>query len=114
MRATKIQQKAAKIGFDWDSVDGAFDKVCEETKELKNAIDNNDSENQVEELGDLLFSVVNVARFLKIDSEKALYDACDKFTERFRKVEQLAQSRNIDMKTAQLSELDSLWDEVKK
>ncbi len=114
MRATKIQKKAAKIGFDWENVDGALEKVQEETTELITAISNNDIANQSEELGDLLFSVVNVARFIDVDAEKALYDACDKFTNRFRKVEELANARNIDMKTASLSELDSLWDEVKK
>lgn len=114
MRATKIQKKAAKVGFDWDSVNGALDKVQEETFELKSAIENGDVKNQAEELGDLLFSVVNVSRFIDVDSEKALYDACDKFTDRFRKVEELAVAKNIDMKTASLSELDSLWDEVKK
>jgi len=114
MRATKIQKKAAKIGFDWENVDGALDKVIEETQELKNAIESNDVKNQAEELGDLLFSVVNVSRFIDVDSEKALYDACDKFTHRFRQVENLAASRNIDMKAASISELDSLWDEVKK
>lgn len=113
MRATKIQKKAAKIGFDWDSVDGALDKVAEETQELKSAIAEGNIENQSEELGDLLFSVVNVSRFIGVDSEKALYDACDKFTDRFRQVEELAASKGIDMKTAELSELDSLWDEVK-
>ena len=66
-----------------------------------------------EELGDLLFSVVNVARFIKVDSEKALYDATKKFTDRFTKVEQLCNERGIDMTTAPMSELDSLWDEVK-
>ena len=113
MRSTKIQQKAAKVGFDWDNVDGAFDKLTEEVAELKEAIAEDNMEHQIEELGDLLFSVVNVARFLKIDSEEALYKACDKFSDRFRKVEQLATERNIDMKTANLKELDSLWDEVK-
>lgn len=113
MRATKIQKKAAKIGFDWENVEGAMDKVVEETQELKEAILKGDKENQSEELGDLLFSVVNVSRFIDVDSEKALYDACDKFTNRFRKVEELAASRNIDMKAASLTELDSLWDEVK-
>ncbi|MCD8025861.1 MAG: nucleoside triphosphate pyrophosphohydrolase [Clostridiales bacterium] len=113
MRSTKIQQKAAKVGFDWSSVDGALDKLLEECGELKLAIDNNDADNQYEELGDVLFSAVNVARFLNIDSEKALYDACDKFTERFSGVEQLAAQRGIDMKTASLDELNSLWDEVK-
>ena len=113
MRAAKIQQKAAKVGFDWDNVNGPLDKIVEETNELKNAIRNGDTANQAEELGDLLFSVVNVSRFLKIDSEKALYDACDKFTDRFRALECLAAERNIDVKTASLSELDSLWEEVK-
>lgn len=113
MRSTKIQQKAAKTGFDWDSADGALEKLFEECNELKAAILSNDEENEREELGDVLFSAVNVARLLNIDSEYALYDACDKFTNRFSKVEFLANERGIDMKTASLSELDSLWDEVK-
>lgn len=113
MRSTKIQQKAAKTGFDWDSADGALEKLFEECNELKAAILSNDEENEREELGDVLFSAVNVARLLNIDSEHALYDACDKFTDRFSKVEFLANERGIDMKTASLSELDSLWDEVK-
>lgn len=113
MRSAKIQGKAAKAGFDWESVDGALDKLYEECDELKEAVKNNDKANQREELGDVLFSAVNVARFLDIDSEHALYDACDKFTNRFSKVEQLASERGINMKTASISELDSLWDEVK-
>ncbi|MCH5303970.1 MAG: nucleoside triphosphate pyrophosphohydrolase [Ruminococcus sp.] len=114
MRATKIPQKAAKVGFDWDNVNGALDKVFEETDELKDAIKSGNADLQAEELGDLLFSVVNVSRFLKVDSEKALFDACDKFTNRFKLLEELAQKRGIDIKTASLSKLDSLWDEVKK
>lgn len=113
MRSTKIQQKAAKVGFDWSDVNGALDKLSEEVAELKEAVLENDKEHQTEELGDVLFSVVNVSRFLKIDSEEALYKACDKFSDRFRKVENLAKERNIDMKTATLEELDSLWEEVK-
>ena len=113
MRSTKIQQKAAKVGFDWENVNGALDKLFEECEELQAAVENNDVENQREELGDVLFSAVNVARFLYIDSEHALYDACDKFTDRFSSVEKLANERGIDMKTAPLSVLDSLWDEVK-
>lgn len=113
MRSTKIQQKAAKVGFDWSDVNGALDKLSEEVAELKEAVKENNKEHQIEELGDVLFSVVNVSRFLKIDSEEALYKACDKFSNRFRKVENLAKERNIDMKTATLEELDSLWEEVK-
>ena len=113
MRSEKVQRKSAKVGFDWDTVDGALDKLYEEYNELKVAIDHGGVEQQSEELGDLLFSAVNVSRFLGIDSEKALYDACDKYIKRFSMVEQLADERGIDMITAELSQLDSLWEEVK-
>lgn len=114
MRSTKVQQKAAKVGFDWDDVNGAMEKVSEELSELKEAVKSSDKENIHEELGDLLFAVVNVSRFLKEDSEKALYDACDKFAKRFRKVEELASEKNINMKEAGIEVLDELWDEAKK
>lgn len=113
MRSAKVQQKASKAGFDWNGVDGAFTKLKEECAELKAAILAGDKAGQHEELGDLLFSAVNVSRFLGVDSEHALYDACDKFINRFSKVESLANERGIDMKTADLAQLDSLWDEVK-
>lgn len=113
MYSQKIQHKAAKVGFDFEKTDDAMMKVEEELSELKSAISNNDEENMSEELGDLLFSVVNVARFIKVDSEKALYDATLKFTDRFAKVEKLCKERNIDMANASLSTLDSLWEEVK-
>ena len=109
----KVQQKAAKVGFDWSNAEDALAKLYEECDELKEAVSKGDTDNQYEELGDVLFSAVNVARLLKIDSEHALYDACDKFIGRFSKVEALAKERGIDMKSATLSELDSLWDEVK-
>lgn len=113
MRAEKIQKKAAKVGFDWDNVDEAMEKIPEELSELRQAVADNNQADIAEELGDLLFSVVNVSRFLKVDSEKALYDACDKFTSRFTSLEELAQQRDIDINTATLDELNSLWDEVK-
>ena len=114
MRSQKIQEKAAKAGFDWDNVNGALDKLEEEIAELKQAIKNNDSENQFEEFGDVLFSAVNVSRFLGVDSEKALYFSCDKFIERFDKVEQTAKEQGIDMKDADLNTLDSLWNQAKE
>ena len=114
MRARKIQKKAEKVGFDWDSVDGALDKLEEETAELKKAISEGNSENCSEELGDLLFSVVNVSRFIGCDAEQALTDASDKFLSRFSQVEKLAEKRGIDMKNSSLEELDKLWDEVKQ
>jgi tetrapyrrole methylase family protein/MazG family protein len=113
MRATKLQKKAADVGFDWSDVSGALDKLEEEISELRQAIDNNDCENMAEELGDVLFSAVNVSRFIKTDAEEALTDASDKFLARFTKVESLAKERNIDMKSSSLEELDRLWDEAK-
>lgn len=114
MRADKVQKKAAKVGFDWDNVDGAFDKVSEELNELKTAVKNNDCENMREELGDLLFSVVNVSRFIGVDSEESLTGATDKFIDRFSKVEKMAQEKGLNMKETELSELDRLWDLAKK
>lgn len=113
MYSQKIQHKAAKVGFDFEKTEDALSKVNEELSELTEAIKNDDKENMSEELGDLLFSVVNVARFIKVDSEKALYDATLKFTNRFSKVEALCKERSIDMAEAPISVLDSLWEEVK-
>lgn len=113
MRSSKIQQKAAKVGFDWPDVKGAMEKIAEEMEELREAIEENDVQHQEEELGDVLFSVVNVARFLKIDSEHALSKACDKFVQRFSKVEQMANEKGLDMKEASLEELDALWEKAK-
>lgn len=114
MRAYKIQEKAAKVGFDWDDLNGALQKLPEETAELRAAYEKNDRENALEELGDLLFSVVNAARFLKLDPEEALTAATDKFQARFCEVEKLAEARGVDMQTASLASLDALWNEVKK
>ncbi|MCR4616035.1 MAG: nucleoside triphosphate pyrophosphohydrolase [Clostridiales bacterium] len=113
MRAAKIQQKAAKVGFDWREISGAFDKLGEETGELKAALDAGDKDLAFEELGDLLFSAVNVSRFMDCDAEEALTGATDKFISRFSAVEKLAGERGIDMKTVGIEELDKLWDEVK-
>lgn len=114
MRADKVQKKAAKVGFDWASVDGALDKVSEELEELKEAITMGVVDNANEELGDLLFSVVNVSRFISVDSEEALTNATDKFIDRFSKVEKMAEEKGLNMKETELSELDKLWDEAKK
>ena len=113
MRAQKVQKRAAKVGFDWDNVDGAWDKLLEESREVKQAVEKGDTDAVTEELGDLLFSAVNVSRFLKVNAEQALNAATDKFISRFERVEKLALARGIDMNTAGLEVLDSLWDEVK-
>ena len=114
MRSTKIQKKAAKAGFDWSDVSGALDKLEEEIAELRAAIADGTEEDAADELGDVLFSAVNVSRFLDVDAEEALTAATDKFFNRFSVVEQLAEKQNVDMKQAPLAELDKLWDEAKK
>lgn len=111
-RAEKIQKKAQKVGFDWPDVSGALDKLREETGELQEAIDQ--SSNVDEELGDLLFAAVNVARFVKVDPEDALGRACDKFSRRFRLVEEYAAAQGRDMREMTLAELDALWDRAKQ
>ena len=114
MKAQKVQGKAKKAGFDWRDSDGAFEKVGEEAAELKEALASGDAEKIEDELGDLLFSAVNVARFCDCDAEGALDKATKKFMRRFAFVEKAAAERGIDMKTASLSELDALWDEAKQ
>ncbi|XOQ49123.1 MAG: nucleoside triphosphate pyrophosphohydrolase [Eubacteriales bacterium] len=113
MRSAKVQHKAAKVGFDWPDVSGALDKVTEEVRELKEAIDSGSGEDRMEELGDLLFSVVNVSRFLEVEPEQALSNSCDKFIRRFQKMERLAEERGADMASMSLEQLDSLWNEAK-
>ncbi len=111
--AYHVQRKAAKAGFDWPDVDGALPKVAEETSELSEAIDSRDGRRIDDELGDLLFAVVNVARHLDIEPEAALRAATHKFRRRFEQVELLAAERDINIHSADLAVLDSLWDEVK-
>jgi len=112
--AYKAQRKAASLGFDWPDVHGALPKIAEETDELMQAHAAGDKEAAADELGDLLFSVVNVARHLKIDPEVALRAAVAKFRHRFEGVEQLAAERSIELSSAGLETLDQLWDEVKE
>jgi tetrapyrrole methylase family protein/MazG family protein len=111
--AAKVGTKASKVGFDWPDVGGAFPKIAEETSELRDAIDGAVPAAAADELGDLLFAVVNVARHLRIDPELALRAATDKFRNRFEGVERLALARSIDLRHADLATLDALWDEVK-
>lgn len=110
-RAEKVQKKAKKAGFDWDDAAGAVDKLSEELCELKQAIA--EDSNVHEELGDLLFAAVNVARFVHADPEEALTAATEKFITRFSKVEELAKAQGKDMKEMSLAELDKLWEQAK-
>lgn len=112
IRAEKVQHKAAKVGFDWDEVSGALDKVREETAEVARAIDGDGDPS--EELGDLLFAVVNVARFLKTDPEDAINRTTDKFIRRFAQVEQAAKDAGCSLSEMSLAEMDALWDAAKQ
>ena len=109
MYAEKIQKKARKVGFDWPDAAGALSKVREETAELEQAMACGG--NVEEELGDLLFAVVNVSRFAGVDAEEALAGAARKFAGRFARLEQLAGDKLSDMS---LEQMDELWDRVKR
>ncbi len=113
MRAEKVQKKAAKVGFDWDDISGAQEKLREEVEELEEASMEADSAHIEEELGDLLFSCVNVARFLKVNPEEALKKATDKFINRFEKVETAAEHEGKHLSDMTLAEMDAIWDKVK-
>ena len=114
MRAQKIQHKAAKAGFDWDDLSGAVDKLYEEINELKIALDQGNQPDIEDEFGDVLFSCVNISRFIDVDSEEALTASTDKFLSRYLIVEKLAEEQGIDMKNSSIETLDLLWDEAKK
>jgi MazG family protein len=109
--AAKIQKRAAKVGFDWDEAKPVLEKVKEELAEVE--CDLMAQKPVEEELGDLLFAVVNLARKLGVDAEVALSGATRKFERRFRGVETLARQRGMEMAGAPLDQLDRLWDEVK-
>lgn len=108
-KAQKIQKKASKVGFDWENIDQVIEKLYEEIDELKVEISKKDRKNIEEELGDVLFSVVNIARFLDVDATEALEKTIKKFDRRFRYVEE-----KCDVKKAKLDELENFWNEAKK
>ncbi len=110
-RSYKVQQKAAQVGFDWDKADGPRQKIEEELAEIKEAFDQDRLE---DELGDLLFSVVNYARHLKVQPELALNRSTEKFIRRFAALEARAEAGNLKLGTLSLSEMDRLWDDVKQ
>jgi MazG family protein len=114
IHAEKVQKKAARVGFDWQDATPVIEKVREELAEIEAAIAAQHAENIEEEVGDLLFSVVNLARKLKVDGETALRRSTEKFSARFRLIEKAARERGLVMEKMSLPELDELWDEAKK
>ena len=113
IKAFRIQEKAAHVGFDWDTPQGALDKVREEYAELSAEISANDKEKAEQELGDLLFSIINVARLYKIHPDDALERTNRKFIRRFNYVEEAAISQGRQLKDMTLEEMDALWNEAK-
>ena len=112
-RAVKIQKRAARVGFDWPSTDEVVEKIAEEAAELVEARDTLPHDKQVEEFGDLMFVMANLARHLKIDPEEALRLANAKFTRRFNAVEQRLADRGKLPAQSDLIEMDALWNDVK-
>ncbi|MCL4146301.1 UNVERIFIED_CONTAM: hypothetical protein GTU68_039700 [Idotea baltica] len=112
-RAQKIQKRAANHGFDWPSIDGVLNKLDEESNELKAAISQDDKENTDEELGDLMFTLVNLCRHLNVDAETSLRKATRKFEQRFHHVEKTVSSKGQDFSEIPLEELDQFWNEAK-
>ncbi len=114
MRAEKLQKRAARTGFDWAEPEPIFDKLDEETQELKEAMASGDAEAILDEMGDLLFVAANLARRLNVDPEIALRQANAKFERRFRAMEALASERGQDFTALDLDAQEALWQDVKK
>ena len=114
LMAFRLQERAAGVGFDWPDAKGPLEKVKEEVAEVERETGKGKRETIKDEIGDLLFAVVNLARKLEIDPRAALEQANDKFTRRFQHVERLAGERGLEMGRASLEELDELWEEVKR
>ncbi len=113
-RAAKLGKRAARVGFEWPDVQGAIDKLGEEVGELRAAVGDSSAAHIEDELGDVLFCVVNICRHLQIDPETALRKTNHKFERRFRHVERRFQEQQRDMTSASLAEMDRYWDEAKQ
>jgi tetrapyrrole methylase family protein / MazG family protein len=114
LRAHRTQAKAATVGFDWEKADDVWKKVHEEFNELKHAVEHESDDAVEAEFGDLLFALVNLSRFIKVNPEDALRRAIGKFARRFQFVEQEIQRSGRSMSDCTLAELDAVWDEAKR
>jgi XTP/dITP diphosphohydrolase len=114
LRAQRIQEKAAQVGFDWADVKGVFAKIREESAELEEAIQEKSPEEIETEVGDLLFSLINLARFQKVNAEDALRKTINKFISRFQYIEHKLADKNKSIYHTSLEEMDRLWEESKK
>lgn len=114
LEAYQLTRRASRIGFDWDNIEGVFEKLHEESSELSQALTSAEQDKREEEVGDLLFAAVNVARFLKIDPEIALKNANKKFSNRFRQMEQSAEKSGRALANVPRPEMEELWNEAKR
>ncbi len=114
VQAQRLGEAAARIGFDWPNLEGVLEKVEEEWQEFRQTLSQNDQAAQEEELGDLLFALVNVARFLHINTEGALRRTIHKFIKRFHMVERGLAKQGKTLETATLEEMDAIWEAIKK
>ncbi len=113
LKSAKVQKRAADVGFDWNDIEMPIQKVKEELGEFIEAYEQRDKPAMIEELGDLLFSVVNVSRFAGINAEEALEQAADKFVKRFHKMEQVANEGGLDLEEMELEDMDAIWEKIK-
>jgi MazG family protein len=113
LRAQRVQSRASRVGFDWDQLDGPLDKVEEEFAELRQEWEQGQTASAEEEMGDLLFALVNASRFLKINPEDALRRGVAKFERRFRAVEAAFEAEGRRLSDASLEEMDAVWDRIK-
>jgi tetrapyrrole methylase family protein/MazG family protein len=115
LRAFRISERAARTGFDWQDAAGVIEKVEEEWAELKSAIESGDGRQADQEFGDLLFTLVNLARFIKIHPETSLSDATAKFAKRFKILEKMAGEKSgAGIEALSLQQLDEIWEAVKR
>ena len=114
LNALKIQSVVSRVGFDWENPEGVVDKVKEEVREVEEAMDGKNKDQMEDEIGDLFFSVVNLARLLKIDPEAALRRTNKKFSRRFYAIEKVAKERNIGLSEMSMGEKDRIWEDAKK
>ena len=110
----RLQEKAKQVGFEWENKEQVWEKVEEEIGELKEAIALDDAEQIEEEMGDVFFSLVNFARFLKVDAENALEVTNKKFHNRFTQMEAIAMQKGLNLQAMSLEEMDAIWNEVKQ
>ena len=113
VKAMRLQDKAKQVGFEWEKADDVWEKVKEEMQELQEAVATGDQDHIEEEFGDMVFSMVNYARFLQVDAEHALERTNKKFIDRFTRMEEMATSKGLKLQDMSLTEMDALWNAIK-